>query len=179
MKAIKEINGEKVLIDTNILINCGRNEFGAGFRTVLRTLADNKNELAISTVSGFEIIKKYVGEKTVVDYYIKLLNYIPTIVVDIETMNIAGIIANKLYTNRDEYKKDNDYIIGATTIKDKGLLLTCDRSDFSKPFWDIVARDCVEWEDDKGCRKVENVFLLRPSYDKWIEKHKIDFSKVK
>lgn len=179
METIEEIKGKKVLVDTNILINCGREEFGADFKKILRTLVDNKNSLAISVVSGFEIIKKYNQVEKVSNYYIKLLNYIQNIEIDLKTMNIAGIMANKLYDKKDNYKKDNDYIIGATVIKNKSLLLTCNLKDFNKPFWNIVARSCISWESEDDCRKIENVFLLESNENSWGKIHNVNLLKFK
>jgi len=173
MKEIKEISRKKILLDTNVLINCGREEYGLQFRKILQTLRKNKNYLGISLISGFEIIKKFRNKK-VVGFYLKLLNKIPQVQPDLKTMNIAGMLANELNQNGN-IKKDNDYIIGATVIRNHGsMLLTSDRKDFSYPFWDVIARECVLWKDNEFCR-IENVFILKFNNKKWMEKYKDDF----
>ena len=177
---MRELSSKKILLDTNILINCGREEFGLEFKKILRILADNKNSLAVSIISGFEILKKYRNDEKVINYYIKLLNYIQSINPDITTMNIAGMMASELdnASGGDGSKKDNDFIIGATVVRHTdSLLMTCDRKDFSSPFWDIVVRECIAWED-RECRKIENVFLLKFNYENWYKKYKDDFQSL-
>lgn len=177
MKEISELRGCKILVDTNVLIDCGREEFGADFRKILRTLTDNKNQLAISQLSGFEIVKKFHRKKEVIAYYVKLLNFLPNIELSTKVLGNAGIIAHALYPKNkngetEEFKKDNDFIIGASVITHKGsLLLTCNRKDFNQPLWKVVARECVYW-DDGDKRKVENVYLLEPDFDE-LKKRKL------
>lgn len=171
MKAFKEIKGENIIIDTNILVYCGRDDYGDKFKSLLRGLTDNGNDLAISAISGFEILKKFLGKKSVIAYYIKLLDYIPNLAVDHDVLETAGKIANQLYNpdKSDSYKKDNDSVIASTVITHGSLLMTCNRADFSLPYWDIVARECVYWEEEeKMC--VINVYLVKINKEKLQEK---------
>ena len=177
MKEISEIKSYRILVDTNVLVDCGREEFGSDFRKVLRTLTDNNNQLAISQLSGFEIVKKFHRKKEVITYYVKLLNFLPNIELSTQILTNVGIIAHNIYQKNkngetEDFKKDNDFIIGATAITHKGsLLLTCNRKEFNSPVWKIVARECIDW-DEGDKRKVENVYLLEPDYEE-LKKRKI------
>lgn len=169
MKEISELRNCNILVDTNVLIYCGIEKFGADFRKILRTLTDNGNQLAISQLSGFEIIKKFHRKKEIIAYYLKLVSFLPNIELSTKILKNAGIIAHALYPkNKDKetegFTRDNDFIISASVITHKGsLLLTCNRKDFDKPIWRVVARECVYW-DDGDRRKVENVYLLEPDF---------------
>lgn len=165
MKEINNIKNKKILLDTNILINCGKDEYGDQFRKVLRILTDNNNSLAVSLISGFEIIKKFTNDKKVIDYYIKLLNFIPNIVISHRVLINAALLANTIYEpQKDDHKKDNDMIVGSTVLTEQAWLLTCDRGDFCKPYWLTEARKCVQWEDQKDdSQRVLNIFLLSPN----------------
>ncbi len=163
MKEAKIIKEHNILIDTNVLINCGREEYGLEFRKILRYLSNNHNDLFVSIVSGFEILKKFGQDKKVVDYYLKLLNYVPNLNLDLEIMNISAYLANEFDQSG---KKDNDFMIGGTAIKNQMFLLTSDRGDFNKPFWQIINRYCIEWEDEEKC-KIENVYLLEFNRSLW------------
>lgn len=165
-----KLRGKKILVDTNILINCGRGEFGKYFKYILRLLSDQGNFLAVSSISGYEIIKKY-NNKDVTGYYLDLLHYIANKPVTQNILNIAGIYSNKMNLSKSDHKKDNDSIIGSTVIKEKGtLFLTCNRSDFGKPYWVVKNRACVYWDDGDKCR-VENVYLLEFDLDPWVAKY--------
>ncbi len=175
MKRINDIKKRKILLDTNILICCGREEYGDQFRKVLRILTDNDNSLGVSLISGFEIIKKF-NDKDVIGYYIKLLNFIINVVIDHEILTNAARLANTIYgPNKDNYKKDNDMIISSTVLTEQAWLLTCDRDDFNKPYWLTEARETVQWEDPKDDSvKVLNIFLLSPDI-KELEKNGFRF----
>ncbi len=163
MKGLSEIKNSNIILDTNILINCGREEFGSSFKKILRTLHNNKNILSVSVISGFEIIKKFHDQK-IIEYYLKLLNFLPNKQLHYKILNNAAIFASNVYKNRKEpkpYKDDNDIIIGATVVAEKeAYLLTCDRRDFlGGPLWKKIARECVQWESNDVV-KIENIFLL-------------------
>lgn len=175
MKRINDIKNRKILLDTNILICCGREEYGDQFRKVLRILTDNDNSLGVSLISGFEIIKKF-NDKDVIGYYIKLLNFIINVVIDHEILMNAARLANTIYgSHKDNYKKDNDMIISSTVLTEQAWLLTCDRDDFNKSYWLTEARETVQWEDPKDDSvKVLNIFLLSPD-TKELEKNGFRF----
>ncbi len=167
MNDFSKIENKNIILDTNILINCGRDEFGVDFKKVLKGLTNRHNSIMVSVISGFEIVKQY-REGPVSDYYLKLLNFLRNIPLDLDVLNRAGIIANEIYKNKggdNKYKDDYDIIIGSTAIslKNDCLVLTCDRRGFfTAPFWEVVARECVYWEDKQtGIMKIENIFLLR------------------
>ncbi len=162
MKHFAEIKNKKIIIDTNILINCGDDRYKEDFKKMLKLLSAD-NDLGASVISGFEIIKKYHKKETF-SYYLKLLNFIKKIPVSVEIAQNAGFIAKSF--GPDKEKKDNDIIIGATVASTKkSLLLTCDRKDFNRPYWGVVARECILWENkETDQRNISNVFLLAPNW---------------
>ncbi|MCR4311584.1 MAG: hypothetical protein NUV54_03415, partial [Candidatus Taylorbacteria bacterium] len=120
-------------------------------------------------------IKKYRNKK-IIEYYLKLLNYITTLKLDITILNKAGLLASVCYnreeSKKDEYKRDNDFIIGATVMAHKdSLLLTCNRKDFNRKFWDIEAREHLIFEEDEKM-KIENIFVLKFNHSKFTENTK-------
>jgi len=170
MKRISEVSNKPILIDTNVLIYCGQEGPNKEARKILRTLADNKNTLGISLISGFEIIKKF-NNKNVIDYYLKLINYLTTVDLNIGIMNMAGLIAN-VYVNPEEHKKDNDMIIGATVAKQPGsMLLTANRKDFPSPLWKLIARKYIHWNNGEK-RDIVNVYLLEFDHKEFKEEMK-------
>lgn len=70
-----KIHNARILIDTNVPVYCWDKDFSKGAKKLLRTLKDNKNSLAISLVSCFELIKNAQDAKAR-EYYLDLINYL-------------------------------------------------------------------------------------------------------
>ena len=165
MFKINEVKNRKILLDSNIPIHYASKGFVDRSGNILRTLMNNDNELAITPISGFEILR---GENRdeVMEKYLKFLNYVPDIVMQRLYFNNGAALAEH-YRRICNHKNISpvDLIIGGTIIshsygedKDKPLLLTTDRKDFCEPLWLTVSYHVVPAEHEKGPQTV--LYLL-------------------
>jgi predicted nucleic acid-binding protein len=169
---MESVSNERILIDTNVLVYCWDKDFSDGAKKLLRTLKDHHNDLGVSIVSGFELLKN-AHKKEAREYYLKLLNYIGTIDINPQ-ISVNAAMLHHMYCR--EFSKNKvtppcDLLIGGTCIYHTGvLLLTADKSDFHTNFWPIVAQTHIIYEtgnDHEGRKKnLVNIYLRKFDYSK-------------
>jgi predicted nucleic acid-binding protein len=140
---MESVANTKILIDTNILVYCGDKDWGQEARKLLRSLKDNKNQLATSRLSSFELIKNAIDPK-LREYYIHLINYIYQVEAEMTALMNGCILYHQYYKKfgpKAKQIESMDLAIAGTIIYHKGtLLLTANRKHFPMPFWKIVAQ---------------------------------------
>ena len=163
MVELREVRNRKILIDSNIPIHYASERFIERSGNPLRVLADNNNSLAITPISGFELLQAET-RPDIREKYLRFLNYVPNISMDQSFFNNAAMLAGE-YRRVCNNKKvpPCDLMIGGVVIAhsfsdDKLLLLTTDRNDFCEPFWSTIAFHQVPDED--GQKIQVNIYLL-------------------
>jgi hypothetical protein len=163
MIELREVKNRKILIDSNIPVHYASERFKERSGNPLRMLIDNGNYLAITHVSGFELLQAET-RPDIREKYLKFLNYVPNIGMEQAFFNNAATLAGE-YRRVCNNKKmpPCDLMIGGVILaysfgKDKLLFLTTDRNDFCEPFWTTVAYHQVLDED--GQKIQVNIYLL-------------------
>ena len=80
MQKIATIKDRVVLIDTNILILYARKGFVERSGNPLRVLLDNSNQLRVSEITRFELLRGE-NENGVKEKFLEFINFIPNITV--------------------------------------------------------------------------------------------------
>ena len=176
MDQFKLVKNERILIDTNILVYCGDNDFGLQAKKLLRILKDNKNNLAVSHASCFELIKNAIDDK-LREYYFSLLDYMDNLPITQEIVASSAFLYHTyLKSGMQSAKKIEsfDLIISGTVTFHKGaLLLTANRQDFPMPFWINVAQGYIMYKVGENYQLI-NIFLLKFDYSLISKKDKVE-----
>ncbi|HTR18519.1 MAG TPA: hypothetical protein VMH91_00880 [Candidatus Paceibacterota bacterium] len=141
---IKDIKNRTIILDSNIPIWYATEGFKERSGNPLRVLVDNGNKLAITPISGLEILvddnKEEVKKK-----YLIFMSYVQNISLEPAYFQNAAILASE-YRRICNQKKIPlpDLIIGGVVVahsfgKNKPLLFTADRTDFCEPLWITTA----------------------------------------
>lgn len=165
-----DVRGKKILIDTNVPIHYATNGFKERCGNFLRVFKDNNNELAVSIITGYELLNGDPADKRR-EYFIKFLKYIPNTGINNGILNNATIIVNEYI--RLGCKKDiplpDQIIAGTVAATEDVYLLTADRNDFCEPLWITVAHHIVLKDENK----VEVTFyLLKFNHEIILDKYK-------
>ena len=165
---MNQIKNQKILIDSCILIYCGTDKYnGKGFKELLRLLVDQKNRLAISEICSFEVIKN-CQKKENFPYFIKLIDYVHNIGINRYILMNSAILHSLYVENKNDKEKEKfvgDLIIGGTAVYYDALLLTTNLNDFPEPYWEIITKDYVTYEDGRKTHAL-NRYLLKFDHKK-------------
>ncbi len=162
---MESIQNKNILIDTNILVYCGDKGYGKDAQKLLRTLKDNKNNLATSEICCFELIKN-AHNLTVRKYYLNLINYIHKIAVDTTALQNSALLYHQYHKEFNGNCKMGsvDIVIAGTVVYNKGtILLTANRKDFPMPFWKLVSQTYLMKKNGEG-NEIVNIFALEFDY---------------
>ena len=166
MDEIAQVKNKKILLDTNILINYGVENFRERSGNILRVLLNNQNKLAVSEITGLELLQGET-EKSKIEFYLKMLNFISNLDVSRSVLLNAISLSSGYRRIKTDKKGPSvaDLIIGGTVLAHDSLLLTADRKDFSEPMWGVVAHKYV-FDDKKSV--IANLYLLKFDENKLI-----------
>jgi len=165
-----EISDNKILIDSCVLIYCGDAVLGEQTKTILRSLEDSDNRLAISEMCVFEVLKHRLDSDNF-DYFSTLLRYLDNISLHMPALTNAAKLG-QLYKDgkkspediREESKKGahtGDMLIGGTAIFHNALILTADKSEgFNWRFWEPIAHEYIMYEHSHQTRVID-LYLLK------------------
>lgn len=165
---IETIKNKPIIIDSNILYYCGADVFKLEIRKILRILANNNNQLGISELSGFEVLKN--SEKKDLDYFYSLLDYIANIPINKQILANSVILHNAYKKQGIECKNISpcDFMIGGTALSIKdAILFTANRRHYPSKIWNIDARKYIVFEDFEQS-KIINLYFLSPIPSKII-----------
>lgn len=171
---IANVKNKDILLDTNIIISCGDKSFGTEARNILKKLVDNKNSLAISEITPFEILRKDLDDNDE-NYYTKLISDKRINIIPLSTSVLinASILCREQHPKKETENKNIicDMLIGGTVMSNKeALLLTSDRKDFNKPYWKIISEEKIIRKKQEGW-ELNNIFLLQFDYCALNPKH--------
>jgi predicted nucleic acid-binding protein len=160
------VQNKRILIDTNVLVYCGDKDWGQETRKLLRNLKDNKNDLATSRLCSFELIKNAI-DPTLREYYIKLINYIYQVEVEMQILMNGCVLYHEYFKKfHDDAKKieSMDLAIAGTIIYHKdSLLLTANRKHFPMPFWKTIDQSYLMCKRGERYELI-NLYLLAFDY---------------
>lgn len=161
--AFDDIKDIPIVIDSCVLLYCQGRVFKLEIRKILRLLSDHNNNLKISEISAFEVLKNAQVKNW--DYFTRLIDYIGCVDIDTDIIfNSLTLFKSYVHKPINDHQKISscDFIIGGTVIYIKGLLFTADREHFPSPLWDIVAHTYVAYKLDKY--ELINLYLLKPNF---------------
>jgi predicted nucleic acid-binding protein len=167
---LDKIKNKQIILDSCVLIYCEGYDFKLEIRNILRKLTDNNNELGISELSVFEVLRRAKTENK--KYFVQLLNYLNNIPVSKGIINNSIILYNTYKHNgfikgseKEDGKRDwtADLIIGGTALYQKdSLILTANRRDFPEPVWKAVVNfPMIHKLNDRF--ELINFYLLSPT----------------
>lgn len=174
-----KIKDKRIVLDSCILIYACDHETKNSCLSFLKKILKN-NTISCSALSGFEVIKNR-QERGNEKEYTKFLNKIYRIPIDTPVlMNAATLHFLYKKSGKISHKKGigkglidlndkltGDLIIGGTVISYKNhLLLTADRKDYPKPYWNLVLEDKIITTDYKEIK----IFLLEPVMSEILNK---------
>ena len=112
------------IFDTNIVIDYLR-----GKQQASEIMADKHSEIAITVITGYELLKGYrtKKEETTVN---ELLNRVRIYCVDNKSMRVSGSLYRELKSRR-KLKNEADVLIAGIVLANNETLITAD-SDFSE-----------------------------------------------
>ncbi len=164
MTGFSEVRGRTIILDSNILIHYASDGFKERSGNPLRLLANNGNPLAVTPISGVEVLQPE-NRPEVSKKYLDFLNYLPNVTIHL------GYFQNAVTLARDYHRicaakkiPFQDLLIGAVICSnsfgpgEKPLLLTADRTDFCEPLWITLATHVVPG-DEEG-KKYTTLYLL-------------------
>ena len=161
MDDFSTIKNSKILIDTNILIYYSVKRFQDNSRNVLRRLIDGGNQIAISAISGLELLRDE-EDTNKRKYYLNLLNFIKNIDVSHAVLQNAHVLSQEYHKIlRGKKAPLVDLILGGTAIGRDTLLLTADKKDFCEPIWRTISHEYVFTDVGKKDEVMHNLYLKK------------------
>lgn len=158
LEKFEVITNKRIIIDTNVLIYSGNISLSEAVRTLLRTLKNNNNDLSLSEISYYELLKSSPKDR-LLRYYQKLIDYIDSQPLTKEVLNSASLLYQAYSEKRRASISDADILIGATASYKNAHILTCNRRDFPENKWAVVAHGYFIESLFEKCNLI-NVYLL-------------------
>jgi|GEM_PF-5061746 len=157
---ISSIKGERILVDSCVLIYSGDDLKKVQIGEIIKSLTANDNKLAISELSIFEVQKNVLNEGNRTNYNKVLLSF-DTVPVHKRALMNAARLSQKYGTPKDH----GDHLIGGTAICHEALILSADQQHgFSRNHWVTVATEPLIYID-QGHTRVINIDLLKYKED--------------
>jgi len=160
---MEKIFNRKILIDSCVLIYCGHDKHSVFIENLLRQLTRNNNTLFISEMVGFEVLSECQNKKNAT-YYVELISKLRNVALNKKILMIGALL--RKYYSQKKYGKEvcsvGDVLIGASAIQTGALLLTANRKDFPREFWNLIGKTHNIHEDENDSEKmaVMNLHLL-------------------
>lgn len=167
-KKLGSVRGKDVLLDTCVFRYLADKGFRGQLRTYLRTLKTNKNNLAVSEISFFEIFRRdwSMDENR---FYNRIMTARGLIQLGIDSnfLSNAAILCRHAFPTTIKQNDGNgknivaDMILGGTVMANtSALLMTSNRSDFREPFWKVVSESFLTKKEADGWKGI-NLYLLQ------------------